>query len=81
MVQKQYRLRYTFLSLVAPVLCTRLAFQVIQRDVFYGPDRGEKLREILHARSDTIIKKGKVSHHHHPGGPSMKNCCAMSRPV
>ena len=55
-----YRGWYTLLSLIAPVACIRMAFRIIQRDIFYGKERGDRLREILHRRSDVMLKKNEV---------------------
>jgi hypothetical protein len=50
----EYRPLMTTVSLVVPVLCLRAGFQVMQRDCFAKPDRGDVLRKMLHDRTASI---------------------------
>jgi hypothetical protein len=50
----EYRPLMTTISLIVPVLCLRAGFQVMQRDCFAKPDRGNVLREMLHVRTASI---------------------------
>ena len=50
----QYNPSLTLLSLVLPILCSRLAIHVIQKDIFYGPSRGVKLRELMESKHRAV---------------------------
>jgi NO-binding membrane sensor protein with MHYT domain len=52
----EYRPLMTTVSLLAPVLCFRAGFQVMQKDCFAKADRGNVLREMLHANTFSIAK-------------------------